>query len=84
MPRFLHHGLIMKSPTQKLSKADRDTSVGDLRAAGLSAAAVIGRAALAGGLLQQPMRLTAADAQDLVSRSLGDHVVERLRHRGVE
>ena len=30
-PLFLHHPLIMKSATQKLSKADRDTSVRDMR-----------------------------------------------------
>ena len=31
---FMHHPLIMKSPTQKLSKSDRDTGIRDLRAAG--------------------------------------------------
>jgi glutamyl-tRNA synthetase/glutamyl-Q tRNA(Asp) synthetase len=31
---FAHHDLIMKSPTQKLSKSDGDTGVRDLRAAG--------------------------------------------------
>jgi glutamyl-tRNA synthetase/glutamyl-Q tRNA(Asp) synthetase len=31
---FAHHALIMKSPTQKLSKSDGDTGVRDLRAAG--------------------------------------------------
>jgi glutamyl-Q tRNA(Asp) synthetase len=31
---FAHHDLIMKSPTQKLSKSDRDTGIRDLRAAG--------------------------------------------------
>jgi glutamyl-tRNA synthetase/glutamyl-Q tRNA(Asp) synthetase len=40
-PRFMHHPLIMKSPTQKLSKSDRDTGVRDLRAAGWSAEAVL-------------------------------------------
>jgi glutamyl-Q tRNA(Asp) synthetase len=38
---FAHHGLIMKSPTQKLSKSDRDTGVRDLRAAGWTADRVI-------------------------------------------
>ncbi len=33
-PVFLHHPLIMKSPTQKLSKSDRDTGVRELRARG--------------------------------------------------
>jgi glutamyl-Q tRNA(Asp) synthetase len=49
-PRFLHHALVMKTPTQKLSKADGDTSVRDLRQAGRSAAQVIGYAARLAGL----------------------------------
>jgi glutamyl/glutaminyl-tRNA synthetase len=32
--RFWHHPLVMKSPTEKLSKSDGDTGVRDLRAAG--------------------------------------------------
>jgi len=44
MPHFRHHSLIMKSPTQKLSKSDHDTGVRDLRAAGWSAEKVLGRA----------------------------------------
>ena len=35
-PRFLHHPLVMKSPTQKLSKSDGDTGIRVLRARGLS------------------------------------------------
>src|SRR6266851_6818888 len=31
-PEFLHHPLIMKSPTQKLSKSDGDTGIRELRA----------------------------------------------------
>jgi len=31
---FAHHPLVMKSPTQKLSKSDRDSGVHELRAAG--------------------------------------------------
>jgi len=34
-PRFLHHRLLMKSPSQKLSKSDGDTGVRELRAKGL-------------------------------------------------
>lgn len=41
MPRFAHHGLVMKSATEKLSKSDGDTGVRDLRAAGWSAEAVL-------------------------------------------
>ena len=43
-PRFWHHPLVMKSPTQKLSKSDGDTGVRDLRAQGLTAAQVLARA----------------------------------------
>ncbi len=38
---FMHHPLIMKSPTQKLSKSDGDTGIRDLRARGLSATDVL-------------------------------------------
>jgi glutamyl-tRNA synthetase/glutamyl-Q tRNA(Asp) synthetase len=41
---FLHHPLIMKSATQKLSKSDGDTGIRELRAKGWSAADVIDRA----------------------------------------
>jgi glutamyl-tRNA synthetase/glutamyl-Q tRNA(Asp) synthetase len=43
-PTFFHHPLIMKTPTQKLSKSDGDTGVRDLRAKGWSPAEVIGAA----------------------------------------
>ena len=40
-PAFLHHPLIMKSETQKLSKSDGDTGIRDLRAKGWSASQVL-------------------------------------------
>jgi glutamyl-Q tRNA(Asp) synthetase len=43
-PRFLHHPLIMKTATQKLSKSDGDTGVRDLRARGWTPATVIAAA----------------------------------------
>ena len=43
-PVFLHHPLIMKFPTRKLSKSDRDTGVRDLRAQGWMPEQVIGAA----------------------------------------
>ena len=43
-PVFLHHELLMKSPTQKLSKSDGDTGVRDLRARGWSAEQVLAAA----------------------------------------
>ena len=60
-PRFLHHALVMKSPFQKLSKADGDTSVRDLRARGLAAGQVIGRAASLVGLVPPSDDLRADD-----------------------
>ena len=65
-PVFLHHPLVFKPSGDKLSKSSGDTSVRELRAAGLTAADVIGRAAAAVGLLPAA-RLVPADAvQDLV------------------
>jgi glutamyl-Q tRNA(Asp) synthetase len=43
-PIFLHHPLLMKSPTQKLSKSDCDTGVRELRARGWTRDDVIRRA----------------------------------------
>jgi glutamyl-tRNA synthetase/glutamyl-Q tRNA(Asp) synthetase len=40
-PAFLHHPLLMKSPTQKLSKSDSDTGIRDLRAKGWSVERVV-------------------------------------------
>jgi glutamyl-tRNA synthetase/glutamyl-Q tRNA(Asp) synthetase len=49
-PDFLHHELLMKTATQKLSKSDGDTGVRDLRARGWSAEHVIDRAMMLAGL----------------------------------
>jgi len=49
-PRYLHHPLIRKPSGAKLSKADGDTGVRDLRAAGRSATDVREEAARIGGL----------------------------------
>lgn len=42
---FLHHALVMKSPTQKLSKSDRDTGIRELRARGWTREEVLHAAA---------------------------------------
>jgi glutamyl-tRNA synthetase/glutamyl-Q tRNA(Asp) synthetase len=47
-PAFVHHPLVMKSPGQKLSKADRDTAIRDLRTAGWSPDRVIQEVSKAG------------------------------------
>jgi glutamyl-Q tRNA(Asp) synthetase len=45
---FLHHGLVMKSTDQKLSKSDGDTGIRDLRERGWTARDVIAAARTAG------------------------------------
>jgi glutamyl/glutaminyl-tRNA synthetase len=67
-PRFLHHPLIMKSPSQKLSKSDGDTGVRDLRRAGLSPGEVIGRAASLVGLIDRACPIPARDVAALPFR----------------
>ena len=64
---FLHHGLIMQTPTQKLSKSDGATGVRDLRALGWTPARVIGEAARLGGLLDYSQDVQASDAAGLVA-----------------
>ena len=38
---FAHHDLVMKSPTQKLSKSDGDTGIRELKSAGLTRETVL-------------------------------------------
>ena len=64
-PRYLHHPLIIKDDGEKLSKASGDSGVRELRAAGISAAEVIGRAAAAIGLLDRPKPIAAATVGEL-------------------
>jgi len=66
-PAFLHHLLIMKGPTQKLSKSDRDTGVRDLRAQGWSAARVIGQAAFLAGLIPEPRDVRAGEVSSIMA-----------------
>jgi len=63
---FAHHPLVMKSPTQKLSKSDGDTGVRDLRAAGWSPERVLGAAAHAAGLMPAPGELSLDQIADIV------------------
>jgi glutamyl-Q tRNA(Asp) synthetase len=71
-PAFFHHPLVMKSPSQKLSKSDGDSGIRELRAKGWSAAAVIGQAAALAGLLEEARPVNARDVADLVGRVLLD------------
>ncbi len=60
-PAFVHHPLLVKPDGDKLSKSSGDTGLRELRAAGRSAAEVLGLAAYLGGLLSEARPL-AADA----------------------
>jgi glutamyl-Q tRNA(Asp) synthetase len=60
-PKFLHHPLVTHANGQKLSKSAGDTGVRDLRAAGLTPSAVIGRAAALAGLAHDGAPLAASD-----------------------
>ena len=64
-PTFVHHPLIMKTPTRKLSKSDGDTGVRDLRAAGWRAERVIAHAAHLVGLQPALAELRAVDVPRL-------------------
>jgi len=66
-PHFLHHPLIVKASGEKLSKAAGDTGVRELRAAGVPAAEVIGRAAAAVGLIDRPRAINATAVASLFS-----------------
>lgn len=68
---FAHHRLIRRPDGSKLSKADWDTSVRDLRAAGRTAADLIGEAAAAVGLIDTPRPIEAADVASLFESSGG-------------
>jgi glutamyl/glutaminyl-tRNA synthetase len=71
-PTFFHHPLILNEAGKKLSsKASKDTGVSDLRAAGVSPAAVIGEAAAAVGLLNRLQAIDAVSVFELVAAA--DH-----------
>ena len=70
-PAFLHHELLMKTPTQKLSKSDGDTGVRDLRACGWSAGAVMDRATRLAGV-----------SRDQIARFFTDRASTSLRSPG--
>ena len=68
---FTHHPLIRRPGGAKLSKADRDTSVRELRAAGRSAQALIGEAAAAVGLLDVARPVPASEVWRFFARETG-------------
>jgi glutamyl-tRNA synthetase/glutamyl-Q tRNA(Asp) synthetase len=68
LPMFAHHPLVLKAGGEKLSKANRDTGIRELRAAGRSPAEVLGLAAEAGGLTASSEPLKISDLPELFAR----------------
>jgi glutamyl-tRNA synthetase/glutamyl-Q tRNA(Asp) synthetase len=64
-PRFLHHPLVRKPGGEKLSKAAGDAGLAELRAAGLTAAEVLGRAAFLAGLQREQRPVAAGELERL-------------------
>jgi glutamyl/glutaminyl-tRNA synthetase len=81
-PAFLHHPLVMKSPTQKLSKSDGDTGIGELRAIGWAADQVIGHAAALAGLIDAPRRVAAREVAGLLRGRFGGSGLSRATNGG--
>jgi glutamyl-tRNA synthetase/glutamyl-Q tRNA(Asp) synthetase len=69
MPSVLHHPLVWHPDGRKLSKSAGDTGLRELRAAGRSAAEVLGRAAQLGGLADSPRPIPAKSLGDLFDRA---------------
>ena len=67
---FMHHPLLRHPDGAKLSKANRDSGIRELRAAGMNPAAVLGRAAFMGGLLDRPDNLQVGDLPQLFRNQL--------------
>jgi len=65
---FAHHPLVRRPDGRKLSKADGDTAVRELRAAGRTAAELIGAAAATVELIDAPRPIDAHDVAGLLAR----------------
>ncbi len=70
-PSYFHHPLICDEKGEKLSKRQRSESISQLRDAGISAEEIIGRAAVAGGLISETGPLPLANALSLITDRLG-------------
>jgi glutamyl/glutaminyl-tRNA synthetase len=64
-PVYLHHPLIRHPTGRKLSKADGDTGIRELRNAGVSPGAVLGLAAHMTGLISAPATLSPDQLAEL-------------------
>jgi glutamyl-tRNA synthetase/glutamyl-Q tRNA(Asp) synthetase len=66
-PVFLHHALLIHDDGSKLAKSRGSTGIAELRAAGVSAAAVLGLAAARAGLLVEPREVPVSALPELVA-----------------
>lgn len=66
-PAFLHHPLLRKPSGAKLSKADGDTAIRDLLDAGATPGELLGFAAAAVGLIEEPRPLPVGRLAELFS-----------------
>ena len=64
-PAFVHHPLIRRESGAKLSKANADTGIRELRAAGVSPDSVLGQAAYLTGLMKTSRNLRPRDLAEL-------------------
>ncbi|HKV73127.1 MAG TPA: glutamate--tRNA ligase family protein [Gemmatimonadales bacterium] len=69
-PLFAHHGLIRHPGGGKLSKANRDTALRELRAAGATPEELLGRAAAMAGLIPQAAPLSVDQLPSLIVAEL--------------
>jgi glutamyl-tRNA synthetase/glutamyl-Q tRNA(Asp) synthetase len=68
-PVYVHHPLVYGAPGVKLSKANRDVGVRELRAAGLARADVLGLAAARAGILRAPRPLRVDELAGVLEAS---------------
>jgi glutamyl-tRNA synthetase/glutamyl-Q tRNA(Asp) synthetase len=68
-PTFVHHPLIWRRSGAKLSKANADTGIRELRAAGASPDSVLGQAAYLTGLIKTSRNLSSRDLAELFAPS---------------
>ena len=77
-PLYFHHPLAVDEAGVKLSKKQRPPPIRDLRANGVTPAAVLAKAAVAVGLVSNACRLEPVDAAELIQRRHGPTLRESL------
>jgi len=70
VPTYFHHPLVCDESGEKLSKRQRSESITQLREEGVSAEEIIGRAAFSGGLVPEPVPMSAQSVIESVAALL--------------